>query len=109
MNVIYGKHDGCSKEFVWEVPGEMKDYILKGDLLLVDTARGIDVVTATTGVISGDGARDVAEKNGAYFPLKRVISFVDSNLKVVLIEKYKRAMIEHVAGFNYDEEPALPY
>lgn len=85
MNIIFGKHDGCNKDFIWEVPDNMTLHISKGDLLLVDTHRGADIATATTNVISGVGATDVAEMNGAYFPLKGVISFVNQKMADVIV------------------------
>jgi len=73
MNIIFGEHDGCKKEFCWEVPDYFVGYIKKGDLLLVNTYRGLDIATSVSDVISGD-SKYVAEKMGAYFPLKLVVS-----------------------------------
>lgn len=79
MNVVFVKHGG-SKEYCFEVPEFFTTYIKKDMIVLVDTVRGLDIGTTTTNVISGDGAQDIAEKNGAYFPLKKVVSFVDANI-----------------------------
>lgn len=83
MNVVFVRH-GNSKEYCFEVPENLVQYIKKDTVVLVETFRGLDVGTITTGVISGDGARDIAEKNGAYFPLKSVISFLDDRLREVV-------------------------
>ena len=100
MNIIYAKHDGCDKEFCWQVPDSMVQYIRKGDVLLVETYRGVDVAIATTGVISGDGTKDIAEKAGAYFPLRFVISFVDSHLKSYLTNMVRNDLISVIKTYN---------
>lgn len=87
MNIIFARHDGCQKDFCWQVPDNLKDYISKGDILHVETMRGLDIATAATGVISGDGARDIAESKGAYFPLKSVVSFVNKDLEKYILHK----------------------
>ena len=48
--------------------------------VLVETKRGVTTGITTTDIISGDGARDIAVKAGAYFPLAKVISFLDGIL-----------------------------
>lgn len=83
MNVVFVKH-GCSKEYCFEVPDRLVPYIQKGTTVLVETMRGLDTGTTTTGVITGDGARDIAENNGAYFPLKPVISFLDDRFRAIV-------------------------
>lgn len=102
MNIIYAKHDGCDKEFCWQVPDSMVQYIHKGDILLVDTYRGLDIATAITGVVSGDGTKDIAEKSGAYFPLRSVISFVDSRLKSYVTNLVSHDMIKILKEYNSD-------
>lgn len=82
LNVVFVKHGG-SKEYCFEVPNDLVPYIKSGTTVLVNTKRGLDVGEATTGVISGPGARDVAKKNGAYFPLAKVISFLSDEFRKV--------------------------
>lgn len=72
MNIVFVKH-GTSREFAFRVPDEMATYIKKDQGVLCDTIRGLDYGTTTTGVINGDGALDIAIKNGAYLPLKSII------------------------------------
>lgn len=38
MTIIFAKHDGCDKEFIFEVPAGM--YPVRNDVLWVDTAYG---------------------------------------------------------------------
>lgn len=44
--------------------------------LLVETKNGLQIGTAVSGVISGDGALDVARENGARVPLAPVVSII---------------------------------
>lgn len=94
MNIVFAKHDNCDKEFCFEVPDGMA--ISKGDILLVDTMHGKTLATATTGVISGEGAGDVALKAGAYFPLKKVLSSMGAQLRIYIEEKVKEEIIEGI-------------
>lgn len=91
MNIIFAKHDGCHDEYCFKVPDNLATHISKGDILLVNTRRGIDIATASTNIVSGDGAVDVAIKNGAYLPLKTVISFANAK------------MIDCITRKNYNE------
>lgn len=79
MNIIFAKH-GDSRSFCFAVPDELSPYLKKDMRVLVETKLGLDVATTTTGVICGEGATDTALMNGAYLPLKNVISFFDERL-----------------------------
>jgi hypothetical protein len=68
--LVFAKHDCCNKEFLFAVPFDME--VRKGDVLLVDTMHGLTVATATTEVFEGINIDEVAEKFGAYLPLKEV-------------------------------------
>lgn len=70
MIIILAKHDCCNKEFVWSVPPWMD--VRKGDVLLVDTMNGLDVATATPEIIECRDAEEIAQRFGAYLPLKEV-------------------------------------
>lgn len=85
MNIIFAKHSG-SKEYVFSVPDNMAHRIKKGDILLVDTMRGDSIAIATTGVISGAGAIDIAKRSGAYQPLKRVITYANEAMQNWIVQ-----------------------
>ena len=103
MNIIFARHDDDARQFAFEVSRDQVPYIKKGDILLVDTMLGQTKATATTGVISGEGAVDISLKNGAYLPLKKVITFVPSLLmdailsNAVIISKGRLAEPEQQA------------
>jgi hypothetical protein len=102
MNIVFVKH-GCSKEYCFSVPDELVPYVKKNMTVLVKTQRGLDTGTTTTDVISGDGAVDVATRNGAYFPLKPVISFINEKL----FETIRNEIANRLKGmdFYYNELP----
>lgn len=96
MKIVFAQHDGCATEFCWEVPESIEYDICKGDVLLVETYQGTTIATATTGVISGNGVEDVAMKAGAYYPLKRVISYADKNMRQYITNKFANEIIESI-------------
>ena len=75
MNIVLVKHNNNPKEFAFYVPEELLPYVKKGSGVLCKTTHGLAYGTATTGVISGDGARDVALAHGAHIPLKPIVGF----------------------------------
>jgi hypothetical protein len=81
MNIIFAKHDGSPKTYAFEVPDCMTAYVHKGMDILVDTLHGPAMATTTTGVISGEGALDVALQSGAYEPIKPVLSFMNDMMR----------------------------
>lgn len=107
MNIIFGRHEGCNKDFCWEVPNSMKNYISKGDILLVETRNGLDIAVAITGIINGDGVKDIAENKGAYFPLKSVVSFANKPMKQYIYNWYKNMIIGYMHNHQCFNE--LPF
>lgn len=109
MNIIFVKHDCCEKEFCFEVPENMAKEISKGDILLVNTMKGVDIATAITGVVSGDGVLDVATNKGAYLPLKSVISFANIQMINYISRKNSREIIERIMANMPENEQNLPF
>ncbi len=94
MNIVFVKHDTAA-EFAFKVPDEMAEYIHKGQTVFVKTMRGLCEATTTTNVISGDGAIDIAMKNGAYQPLKPVVGFIPESYRQKADEAIRQeAMVE---------------
>lgn len=101
MNIIFAKHDGSPKPYAFSVPDSIKAYIEKGMEVLVETMHGTQMAQTTTGVICGDGALDVAKQNGAYEPLKPVISFVTPGMYTAMRAKIVKQIVASI-------EPNLP-
>lgn len=80
MNIVMVRHNNQPKEFAFYVPDELVPHIKRGQGVLCQTMRGLAYGTTTTGVISGDGAYDVAIANGAYFPMRPIVSFEHAGL-----------------------------
>lgn len=76
MNIVFVKHGKKNKRYAFEVPDFLVSRITKGMELLVETKNGLQIGTAVSGVISGDGALDVARENGARVPLAPVVSII---------------------------------
>ena len=86
MNIVLVKHK-TAQEFAFCVPDELAPYIKKGQGVLCQTMRGLDYGITTTGVFSGDGALDIAFKNGAYLPLKPIVGFEHELMRNVVIDE----------------------
>nr|DAE43353.1 MAG TPA: hypothetical protein [Caudoviricetes sp.] len=79
MNIIFAKHDNGNKEFVFEVPQGLNP--TRGDILWVETMRGNAIAKATSGLIESPSNYEIAEKFGAYFPLKKVRAFANKEMQ----------------------------
>ena len=75
MNIVLVKHNDQPKQFAFYVPDELIPFVKKDQGVLCQTMRGLAYGTTTTGVITGDGAKDIAIANGAYIPLKPIVAF----------------------------------
>lgn len=73
MNIVLVKHNDQPKQFAFYVPDELIPFVKKDQGVLCQTMRGLAYGTTTTGVITGDGAKDIAIANGAYIPLKPIV------------------------------------
>ena len=79
MNIIFAKHDGCDKEYIFEVPNGMHPE--RSDILWVETSKGDTIAVATSDVISGYKMEQLVEKFGAYLPLKVVRTYANKELQ----------------------------
>lgn len=99
MNIIFAKHDtATATEYAFLVPDGMAKHIKQGDILWVDTMYGERVAVATTGVLSGDGARDIALRHGAYEPMKSVISYANAEMRKWIVRNATSAIAKAVKG-----------
>lgn len=109
MNIIFAKHDGCDKEYIFEVPEGM--HPVKGDMLWVNTSKGETVANATSDMISGHGVEQIADKFGAYFPLKKVLAYanrgIETYIKNIAYEKIVRYCCDQQGNVHATDD--LPF
>lgn len=79
MKTVFAKHKDTedAKEYLFKVPSHIKK-IRKGDILAVNTMRGLSLAIATSDI--QDCSELIAEKLGAYLPLKEVYCIVTDEL-----------------------------
>lgn len=109
MTIIFAKHDGCDKEFIFEVPAGM--YPVANDILWVDTAYGETVAVATSDTIFGHRVEQIVERFGAYLPLKKVKAYANKGIQAY-IENRTYSEIErfcHNKQVNIHELEDLPF
>lgn len=78
MNIILVKHPDSAKLYCFSVPDHLATSVRRGSKVICNTARGMKVGIAMTGVITGDGAEDVAKLHCAHFPLAEIDSVLVS-------------------------------
>ena len=79
MKTVFAKHKDTkdTKEYLFRVPKHIKR-IKQGDLLAVETSKGLSIAIATTEM--QECSELIAEKLGAYLPLKEVYCIVTYEL-----------------------------
>jgi hypothetical protein len=100
MDIIFGKHDGCNQEYCWTVPKQFINDVSKGCIMLVDTIHGKQIARATTDVISGKGAEDIALRQGAYHPIKSVIGVVTAEMREYIVRDYLRDCLINLDSYK---------
>ena len=98
MNIIFAKHDGCDKEFIFEVPAGM--YPVRNDVLWVETAYGETVAVASSDTIFGHGIEEIITRFGAYLPLKKVKAYANRELQTYIENRAYR----EVGAFCQDRQ-----
>ena len=96
--LVFAKHDGCSKEFLFAVPYYLE--VRKGDVILVNTAKGLTVATATTEMFEGRNIDEVALRYGAYLPLKEVKQVCGKALQTFIENKVRNEIIQNIQDKN---------
>lgn len=85
---VFAKHPGEQKEYIFAVVPPME--VRKGDVLLVETMRGRDVAIATTEMFESRNVDEIAQKFGAYLPLKNVVQVCGKEMQSHFRIKYRR-------------------
>ena len=101
--IVFARHDGCEKEFLFEVPQRM--VVKSGDILLVETMHGKQIAQATVDMSTGDYPDDILLRLGAYLPLKRVLAVAGREIQEYIIED----VINGVIATLENEKQGLPF
>lgn len=96
MNVVLVNHGDNKKMYAFEVPDFLVSRIKKAMYILVETRKGPRVALAVTGVISGEGALDIAKMNGARIPLAPVVSVITPEVVSYIEKKFADAIADLV-------------
>ena len=105
--LVFAKHDGCSKEFLFAVPYYLE--VRKGDILLVNTKQGLTVATATTEMFEGRNIDEVAQRFGAYLPLKEVKQVCGQALQTYIENKVRNEIVKSIQDKNTTVCYDLPF
>lgn len=92
--LVFAKHDGCKKEFIFAVPYYLE--VRKGDILLVNTSKGVTIATATSEMFEGQDIDELAVKFGAYLPLKEVKQVAGKMLQTYIARKERSEIINKI-------------
>lgn len=106
--LVYAKHDGCLKDFLFSVPPNI--ILHKGDVLLVDTVMGPTVAVATSEPFVSADINGLATKLGAYLPLKHVLQAAGSDIQSYITRRARndiRNTVDFLDTTKSDEK--LPY
>lgn len=105
---VLAKHEGCKKEFVFEVPPQLE--VKRGDALIVDTMYGEQLATAVTDTFGGINQEEVLKRLGAYSPVKQVKAVCDRRFTEFIENKVRQEIYEAALKFASNEILAdLPY
>lgn len=105
--LIFAKHPGCDKEYLFKVPDELHTPH-KGDVLLVRTIRGFQIAVASSEFFESPNADEVATHfPGAYLPLKTVVQVAGPELVAYIKKEVYREVIEAFKK-RPAENPSVP-
>lgn len=106
--LIFAKHKGCSKEFLFAVPYYLE--VRKGDILEVDTKKGRAIAIATTEMFEGMNIDEVATKFGASLPLREVKQVAGKSLQNYIARKTRSEIVEKIQSIdNISTFDSLPF
>ncbi len=96
--LVFAKHDCCDKEYLFAVPYYLE--VRKGDILLVNTSKGLTVATATSEMFEGQNIDEIAVRFGAYLPLKEVKQVAGNMLQTYIARKERNEIINRIQNQN---------
>lgn len=86
--MIFARHAGQEKEYVFEVASKDAWPVNRGDFLIVDTMHGIHAAQATSDLVECQDVGLIAQKYGAYLPLKQVIRIIKKEDAEMLLAEF---------------------
>lgn len=96
FQIILGIHDGCNKVFCWYISEHQAKHVKAGDWLFVENRNDYAVVKAISDPICGEEAKTLAMHCGARFPLKRVISFANQDMKDKIVQSFREDVLSEM-------------
>jgi hypothetical protein len=102
--IVFARHEGDKKEYLFEVPEGMK--VKHDDILLVDTIKGKQIARATGDMSTGDYTDDILLRLGAYLPLKRVLAVAGEE-----IQEYIKTVVirDIIVNLKAQKQGDLPF
>ena len=107
--MIFARHAGQEKEYVFEVSSKDCWSVNRGDFLIVDTMHGTHAAQATSDLVECQDVGLIAQKYGAYMPLKQVIRVIKKEDAEMLLTEFARIKFDEALGRPLTKEDFLPY
>lgn len=95
--LIFAKHPGHDKEYLFRVPDELH-VPRKGDILLVRTIRGYQIAVASSEFFESPDIDEIATHfPGAYLPLKPVVQVAGPEIVKYIKNEAKKEVYREIA------------
>lgn len=103
--MIFARHAGHEKEYVFEVASKDCWPVNRGDFLIVDTMHAIHVAQATSDLVECEDVGMIAKKYGEHLPLNRVIRIIKKEDAELILTEFARVKFDEApAQQNQDED-----
>ena len=107
--MIFARHAGQEKEYVFEVESKDAWPVNRGDFLIVDTMHSIHVAQATSDLVECQDVGLIAKKYGEHLPLNRVIRIIKKEDAELLLTEFARVKFDEALERPFTKEDFLPY
>lgn len=107
--MIFARHAGQEKEYVFEVASKDAWPVNRGDFLIVDTMYGIHAAQATSDLVECQDVGLIAQKYGAYMPLRQVLRIIKKEDAEMLLTEFAMVKFDEAPKRKAPDENFLPY
>ena len=107
--MIFARHAGQEKEYVFEVASKDCWPVNRGDFLIVDTMHAIHVAQATSDLVECEDVGLIAQKYGAYMPLRQVLRIIKKEDAEMLLTEFAMVKFDEAPKRKAPDENFLPY